>query len=112
MADVPKKEILRAKATDIAAVDAAVRHEFERVIVDPDFFQAATFRAQCKRAFTIVNGNRGRGERVAYKHFAAFFRVRSVSSFVAQLRAATTATTSTGGSPTSRTTMSRPSSRG
>ena len=112
MADVPKKEIIRAKATDIAAVDAAVRHEFERVILDPDFFQAATFMAQCKRAFTIVNGSRGRGERVAYKHMQR----SSVSEASRRLSRSSgrpmTATTSTGGSRTSRTTTSGPSSRG
>ena len=40
MANIPKKEIMRAKPADIAAVEEVFRPEFERVLLDPDFFRA------------------------------------------------------------------------
>ena len=86
MANIPKKEIMRAKPADIAAVEEVFRPEFERVLLDPDFFRADTFRAQCKRAYALINGGRPKRDRVPLKHFAAFLRVRSVSSVAAQLR--------------------------
>ena len=79
---------MSARRTHPEAVSAKYRARFAALLHDPTFEMCATFRTQCKTAFSIINADLTKKNRVPLKEFAAFFHVKSVSSIHCQLMAA------------------------
>ena len=86
---VSKKELMAPKPIFVADVAEEYRARFAAVANDDVFRRCTTFRAQCKRAYAIINGGLPKKQRVPLKHFAAFFRVRSCASIHTQITAPT-----------------------